>query len=63
MVKIAVGLFILCTLLSMVAFVLAELAWLGLVVLILASGALLSGFVFDRLEGKVGPVRSTRQAS
>lgn len=52
MVKVAVGLFIGCAVMAMVAFTLIELMWLGLVVLVLAAGALIAGFVFNRLEDR-----------
>jgi len=62
MVKIAVGLFLVSTVLAMIAFSLAELAWLGLVILTLAVGALASGYVIDLLDARAAATRRTHHA-
>lgn len=57
MVKIAVSLFVLCALMAMVALTLIGVAWLGLVVLVLAAGALVSGLLLDWIDDRARRVR------
>jgi len=57
MVKVAVGLFVLCAIMAMVALTLIGLGWLGLIVLVLAAGALVSGLVLDWIDDRARSVR------